>query len=155
VKDDQFYTPTENVVDGHTYTVRELIRLMLQQSSNEAVATLVRAESENQFLKTFNDLGLPLPTPVATNWGDYHIGIHDFSSFLRVLYNTTYLTRPDSEELLSVLTKTSYTNGLVAGVPSGVTVAHKFGTSGQTDGSVELPDRGIIYVPQNRTCSVS
>jgi hypothetical protein len=59
---------------------------------------------------------------------------------------------------LELLTKTDFDKGLVAGVPSGTLVAHKFGEktintvgiSGQINNTIhELHDCGIIYIPND------
>jgi hypothetical protein len=65
--------------------------------------------------------------------------------------NVTYLSSEYSERALKLLSETTYLNGLVAGVPKGVTVAHKFGehvfsAKGVATG-VELSDCGIVYYP--------
>ena len=53
----------------------------------------------------------------------------------------------DSEKALDILSKTTFNDGLVAGVDKGITVSHKFGEYvGQ---QIELHDCGIIYYPEN------
>ena len=51
------------------------------------------------------------------------------------------------------MTQTSFTEGLVAGVPSSTPVAHKFGIvsffRGTTVTSRELHDCGIVYAPSH------
>ena len=51
---------------------------------------------------------------------------------------------------MEILSKTTFKEGIVAGVPEGTVVAHKFGqflsTTNTADG-VELHDCGIIYYP--------
>jgi len=50
------------------------------------------------------------------------------------------------------LSKTTFVGGLVAGLPTGLTVSHKFGEYVAADGndqitSIELHDCGIVYYP--------
>jgi hypothetical protein len=75
--------------------------------------------------------------------------VHDYASIFRSLYNVSYLNAGDSEKLLSWLARSTYRKGLVAGVPAGVPVAHKFGERYLADGSKQLHDCGIIYYPRN------
>ncbi len=68
-------------------------------------------------------------------------------SFFRILYNATYLDRIASEQILEILTKTTFSEGIVAGVPESTRVAHKFGSRELVDqsGSRQLHDCGIVY----------
>ena len=55
-----------------------------------------------------------------------------------------------SEEALDLLTKSEFKDGLVAGVPPGVTVAHKFGERGaEGERMRQLHDCGIVYCPRS------
>src|SRR6185295_18381478 len=62
----------------------------------------------------------------------------------RVLYNSTYLTSANSEYALSLLSQSSFKDGLVKELPPGVTVAHKFGEGGGPEEN-QLSDAGIVY----------
>jgi beta-lactamase class A len=64
----------------------------------------------------------------------------------RILFNASYLTQAASEQALELLTRSEFRAGLVAGVPAGTVVAHKFGE--RIDGGVaKLHDCGIVYHP--------
>jgi hypothetical protein len=68
----------------------------------------------------------------------------------RILYNATYLSRDYSEKALQVLSQSSFTQGIVSGVPSSTVVAHKLGLVGIAPDNVtvtehELHDCGIVY----------
>jgi beta-lactamase class A len=95
--------------------------------------------------QVYTDLGL---TPPGDN-ASYTISAKDYSLFFRVLYNATYLNDTDSEKALSILSQVTFASGLVAGLPSGTVVAHKYGeyVNGNNDhvDSIELHDCGIIY----------
>jgi len=73
---------------------------------------------------------------------------------LRQLYNATYL-RPDLSELaLSWLAQSTFRDALVAGVPPGTVVAHKFGERVAVDPQTgrelaQLHDCGVGYFPEN------
>ena len=138
----QPFGPKRNVEKGKQYSVKELLDIMLQESSNEAAVALAGAAKPGQITGIYRDLGLKQP-----EFGkDYKIDTHKYASFFRILYNATYLDRASSEKILSTLSDTSFKEGLIAGVPKGITVAHKFGTRQVDDsGNVQLHDCGIVY----------
>jgi len=67
---------------------------------------------------------------------------------LRILYNSSYLNFEMSNKALMLLTQTDFPNGLVAGVPDSVVVAHKFGEQKNGD-EQQLHDCGIVYYQEN------
>ena len=75
-----------------------------------------------------------------------------YSVFFRVLYNATYLSINHSELALKILGDTKFAEGLRAGVPEHVAIAHKFGYR-RMDGALrdtpssQLHDCGIVYYP--------
>lgn len=129
------------------YSVRDLIGYMLKESSNDAAEVLASAAGEEQIQSTYMDLGIEPPAFSA----DYEIDTKTFGAFFRVLYNASYIGQPSSEELLATLAQTSFKDGIVAGVPEGTKVAHKFGTrvNGEGEGSRQLHDCGIVYAPKS------
>jgi len=130
---------------GKTYSVQELVDIMLKDSSNEAAVALANFVGQPVIDSVYRDLGLPLPQ----SGQDYTITTHRYGSFFRILYNATYDDRVASEKILKTLTATEFPDGLVSGVPAGITVAHKFGTRAVDDkGTVQLHDCGIVYAPQ-------
>ncbi len=62
------------------------------------------------FKRLFTDLGLPEP-----DVHDMHFSITaaDYSKFLRVLYNATYLTIEDADYALSLLAQCDFKEGMV------------------------------------------
>lgn len=86
--------------------------------------------------------------PPVIEEGEYFITVKDYVSFFRVLYNSTYLDRTLSEKALELLSKSEYQDGLEAGVPEEVRVAHKFGERKfEETGERQLHDCGIVYHP--------
>lgn len=127
---------------GKTYTASQLIKVMLHESSNEAALLLVQILGADNVLTVYKDFGISSP-----NLGeDYQIDVHTYASFFRILFNATYIDRSASEEMLGIMTKSAFEEGLVAGVPKEITVSHKFGTREIADGAIkQLHDCGIVY----------
>lgn len=145
VQDAQF----EGLIAGNTYSVQDLLNYMIIKSDNDAKDLLFVTLDPKYINDLFQVLKLPTPNPNS----QYQISPRTFSYFFRILYNATYLTPSDSELALTLLSKTAYADGIVAGVPRGTTVAHKFGqfvtyTPGQPD-LWELHDCGIVYTPNH------
>ncbi len=139
-----FESPS-NLVVGRAYDVLTLINKMITESDNGAMNLLLAHADESYLANVYSELGIKSPAANTT----YTISVKDYSLFLRVLYNGTYLSDINSERALSILSKATFKDGLASGVPDGVTIAHKFGervngTEGRID-SVELHDCGIIY----------
>lgn len=144
----QYYKPTHNLDDGY-HTIDELIHAMIIDSDNVATLVLFRNNKE-AFQSTYNIFRLP---PTALNEFSDYMSPKSYSVLFRSLYSSTYLSRADSEKSLELLTQTTFQVGLVAGVPEGTMVAHKFGehTYGEEGGEQmrELHDCGIIYKSEN------
>lgn len=138
-----------NLELGREYTVEELLHLMIAKSDNSAKDLLLGFLDFKTQNDVFSKLGLPLPTKNA----QYEISPKIYSYFFRLLYNATYLNRDNSELALTLLSETDYKDGLVAGIPANITIAHKFGQHGTETlpsnaiSEWELHDCGIIYHP--------
>lgn len=142
----QPYAPATSLENGRKYSVEDLITLMLTESSNEAALVLAQIAGQSQIQSVYKDFGVTVPI----SGSEYLTDAHSFGSFFRMLYNSTYLDRSKSEHLLSMLSNSTFHDGIVAGVPTGVTVAHKFGTreiEGQVS-SKQLHDCGIVYAKE-------
>ena len=144
-----FLEPSGLVV-GHAYTTQELLEKMLIDSDNGAKDLLYSEVDGDFFLEIFRLLGVKQPSDPLK----YTLSPKDFALFFRMLYGGTYLSSSDSERLLEILTRVKFTEGIVAGVPSQITVAHKYGTFTTTDANgnktgIELHDCGVVYDPEN------
>ena len=136
---------TAPVVAPGVYTVEELIEAMLTNSDNNAAALLAQIIGKQNLDYSYSHLGIE--TPETGN--DYETSVRTYSSFFRILYNATYLDRTYSEKLLELLSKSVFTEGIVAGVPEGIKVAHKFGERAYTGEKLsQLHDCGIVYHPK-------
>ncbi|MEK7509248.1 MAG: serine hydrolase [Patescibacteria group bacterium] len=142
----QPFRPVQELENEKMYSTEELINIMLVDSSNEAALVLSQLAGEKQIEDTYRDFGQEVPV-----FGkDMEIDVRTFASFFRILFNATYLDILSSEQMLSMLTQTTFKEGIAAGVPAGVVVAHKFGSReiiGQA-GSKQLHDCGIVYIPE-------
>jgi beta-lactamase class A len=142
--------PPDSLQKGRSYTIAELINRMIINSDNNSYEILLRLINPVVLEKVYTDLDLSF-TPQAPNvaW----ISPKSFSTFFRILYNASYLGREMSERALELLNKSTFKDGIVAGVPEDVGVAHKFGERTVTNGGTldyrELHDCGIVYYPNN------
>ena len=141
----EYFKAPQSVQPSTTYTLEDLIRLMLQDSDNIALYMLSSRFTPQDVHDSFADLGIAVPGNVSNQ--DYTISVKTYSSFFRILYNATYLTKSDSEHMLGLLSHSTFNEGIAAGLPSGISVAHKFGEFGAADGTKQLHDCGIVYKP--------
>jgi beta-lactamase class A len=139
-----------NIIDtgwvqiGKSYTVEELIVKMIAYSDNEAKNLLLLEIGDNAFNQTFIDAGI---APLDFKYTTDVITVKEYSSFFRLLYNATYLNKELSEKALSILSKSDFKNGLVAGIPQGITISHKFGERAFNENNIkQLHDCGIVYL---------
>jgi hypothetical protein len=144
--------PPVNLTVGQSYSIPYLLKEMLSDSDNGAKDLLVLAIHNDVLNRMFADLSITRPAS-DNDASTFTISPQEYSRFLRILYYGTYdLSWKDSNSILELLSQATFTNGLVAGVPSTVPVAHKFGehaveTSTKQVAGVELSDCGIVYHP--------
>lgn len=131
--------------DGAVYSIADLLTLMLTQSSNEAAVALAQLADTEQIITTYEDLGIPPPLPGR----DALMDVHTFGSFFRILYNATYLDREASEQMLALMAQSTFKEGIVAGLPEGTVVSHKFGVRELPNNIKQLHDCGIVYSSQH------
>jgi beta-lactamase class A len=136
------------LADGQTYSVEELLEAMIIKSDNHSKDLLVEHIGETYLTELFREVGVPLPEEDV-----YGISARIYANFFRRLHNSTFLTREYSEKALSILARAEFKEGLRAGVPEHVAIAHKYGEAGVygENGAltaVELHDCGIVYAPR-------
>jgi beta-lactamase class A len=145
------YEQQSSLIVGQSYTILQLIEAMIENSDNGADILLLNNVNHKILDDIFNDLSIKNPDETK----DFTISATQYSAFLRILYNATYLTQADSEQALSILSKSTFYDGISAGVPKDVSTAQKYGEFVDTDASqknvsaVELSNCGIIYAPNN------
>jgi len=140
--------PTETMAPDQNYTIEDLINRMIIYSDNDAYNDLTKNIDGNEILQTYKDLDIDI-SQIFTNPNGNILTVRDYASFFRILYNASYLNKDMSEKALNLLSQTEYKQGLVAGVPNKIQVAHKFGERIYKDtNEVQLHDCGIVYLPQ-------
>jgi beta-lactamase class A len=140
--------PPEAIVSGQTYTIEQLIEYMIKYSDNNATQLLYNNIDKDTLQNVYGDLGIPTnDDPTAANL-DF-ITPQQIELLFRILYNSTYLSRDYSEKALELMSESSFTQGIIAGVPNSTVVSHKLGLVGiDTNGVAtehELHDCGIVY----------
>ncbi len=136
------YFISKSIEVGKTYTIKELLYYMIAYSDNNATMLLNQRMDLEVFKKVFTDLGIASPD---MNQGDIPITAKDYSYFMRVLYNASYLNIEDSEFCTELLSHSDFVQGLVKGLPKDTRVAHKFGEAG--DGvNAHFSESGIVYI---------
>lgn len=148
----QSFPPKNGVVEGKEYSISEMLMYMIKYSDNASYYTLLdylkEISPEKDLLKEiFVDLGILDPQ----TFEDDTISVKSYSSIFVQLYHSSFFdNRELSEEALTFLADTDFTSGIVAGVPEGIEVAHKFGERPNLEGGLnQFHDCGIVYYPGN------
>ena len=142
---------SNQIKPGVEYAVDDLVERMIIHSDNLAYGLLEKFltrkySDENVYFDTLKQLGLVNPrNPLEATFT-----VKSYASQFRQLYNGSFLSFEMSEKALEILSRTEYDNGLVAGVPKSVRVAHKFGEREVAESDdFQFHDCGIIYYPNN------
>ena len=129
---------------GKNYTLLQLLEYMIIYSDNQSKDILTQHIPLHIIGQVFYDFGFDINK--KDNVGQ-HITVKEFSIFLRVLYNATYLNKDYSSQALDILTRARFNLGLSAGVRKDVVVPHKFGERDNGKGQTkQLHDCSIVYV---------
>jgi beta-lactamase class A len=135
----EFDEPT--IEPGRNYRVSELIRSMIVSSDNLATNILSQHLDGSAFHKMFTDLGIP---PDDINDLEYVISPKEYSKFLRVLYNASYVSEKLSEYGLTLMTQSKFREGMAKQLPAGLVIARKFGERG-VNNNMDFSEAGIVY----------
>ena len=112
---------------GYQLKASEAVRLALEESDNTAAKALVSLIGTVDFEAVYQGL-------------DINLTVDKDGAVLNI---------DDSQEILNYLAKSKFPDKLVAGVPPGVTVAHKIGDFVEKNGNGEaFTDCGIVYIPR-------
>ncbi|MBL7963226.1 MAG: serine hydrolase [Flavobacteriales bacterium] len=134
--------PGATIEEGKPYTVSELLTYMVVHSDNRATGLLNRNVDLERMLKVFSELGLERP---AVDRPVHPMTARDFSVFMKALYNATYLSPAYSEMAMEMLTRSTFSEGLRAGLPADLEMAHKFGEGGDQR-LRQLHETAILYL---------
>jgi len=130
---------------GETYTIEQLLEYMIIYSDNEAKEFLVKILGDDYIMKVITDLGVNLK---GRDMNYDFITIKEYSSFFRIMYNASYLSRDMSEKALKMLSQTKFNDGIPAKLPKNIQISHKFGERGLPNSNLkQLHDCGIVYLP--------
>jgi beta-lactamase class A len=141
---------------GERLTIRELMRLMITESSNVATNLLVERVGAARTTEFMKQLGAESIRVLR--------GVEDNRAFARGMNNTLtarglmriltslaerkVVSAKASEEMIAILRAQKFAEGIPAGLPAGVSVAHKTGSFGQVyhDAAIVEPPRGKPFV---------
>lgn len=139
-------TPQKQIIKGGEYSLDDLVYRMIVYSDNDAKNLLLSQMEPRNIDKIYHDLGIAIPGIIQL---EDNMSVKVYASFFRVLYNASYLSNEMSNRALKILTESEFKNGIVAGLPKNVKVAHKFGEREITNGIKQLHDCGIVYAKKN------
>lgn len=128
---------------GKSYSLSDVVYHMIVYSDNDAMNILLSHLSEKEVQKTYADMGV---TPPTANMTDNFLNIKEYSSLFRILFNASYVNKELSNWALDILSQSEFKAGLSMGVPTNITVAHKFGERDYL-GKKQLHDCGVVYYP--------
>lgn len=144
----QLSSSEEHAAAGVSYTINELLRFMIVDSDNNAAVTLFNNLDPEVFREIGRDLGISIPEVDLTLQS---MSVRTFSLFFRVLYNSSYISRPLSERALTLMSESHFTGGIRKGIPLNVRITSKFGEralrSGGSIFAYQFHDCGIVYYP--------
>jgi len=151
---EEHFKPKKTIKAGIPYTIDELIRAMIVYSDNNAAILLFNNITSNPIEDIYSHFKVDLPQDENAGVTDF-ITVKQYTPFLRVLFNATYLNRANSEKALKTLSEASFPQGIEGGVPASIQVAQKFGERIITHENIrkpnedELHDCGIVYYPKH------
>jgi len=139
--------PQVTLIPNKKYTIKQLIEQMIIYSDDISYNLLNQQTSADKIIKIYNDLNIDISQALSSPKGDI-ISAKDYTTFFRILYNSSYLNPTMSKYALKILGQTDFKDGIVASIPPDINVSHKFGERQYLDtGSKQLHDCGIVYYP--------
>ena len=142
--DQQDILSEKHIEVGRIYSINELIEYMIKYSDNQAMVLLYEGLPIAEQIDLYTRIGVDSR---ALTDATKTLSVKQYSIFFRVLFNASYLSRKDSERALKLLAETNFDQGLRAGVPRAIPVAHKFGERQFGRELQQLHDCGIVYYP--------
>ncbi|HNW88582.1 MAG TPA: class A beta-lactamase-related serine hydrolase [Bacteroidales bacterium] len=137
----------ESLILGNTYTVNQLLEYMIIHSDNDAKEILYKILGEAYIHNVMAECGMNLDN---VDMSMDFITVKEYSSFFRILYNSSYLNRDMSEKALELLSRVAFNEGIPAKLPKNIKVAHKYGERAFIDNDIkQFHDCGIVYAPNS------
>jgi beta-lactamase class A len=131
----------------NSFTLQELIQIMLENSDNTAMNALIKVAHLIGVSDPFADVY------AFMGWGASDFGktptynlinLKTLSNMFIALYNAKYDDLDDSQLVLSYLDNSTFTDQIVSGAPANIPVAQKFGVNAADK---TYSDCGIVYAP--------
>lgn len=141
------YIPSEvHLEEGKAYTVEKLLEIMIVDSNNAALQVLSENLDATFAKKIYYQFGLGGTFSDAPDF----LSLKNYAGIFRTLYNASFLSDEMSEKAMHWLAVSKFDMGIIAGVPKGTVVAHKFGEYLDESRDIkQLHDVGIVYHPDN------
>ena len=131
------------IIPGKSYSLDELIRRVLRDSDNYSTS-LINYNIDYDALKLlYRDIDQAVPDMHDIS---YTVNAIEYSRFLQILYNGSWLNESNSEKALSYLAASSFKEGLTKLLPTDVIVPRKFGEYGSNE-LKQWHESGIVYAP--------
>ncbi len=127
---------------GKEYSIRELLKYMIGFSDNSATMLLLKNIDKELYVSMYKDLHMEVPDLMDFN---FTMNSVQYSLFLSAVYNGSYLNDKNSEYAMELLASSDFKNGIVAGLPIGTPVAHKFGEWSDGHTASQFHEAGVIY----------
>jgi len=142
----QSYADPDNIKAGGTYSINQLINNMIIKSDNMAMQVLkdyIRPMNYRPLNSVYYALKLPFVKD-SSDENSFSSGI--YATTFIALYKASYLDRALSGKALDLLKRSEFAEGLCAGLPPEIKVAHKFGERGYLNNNQkQLHECGIIF----------
>lgn len=129
---------------GSTWTYRELLEHMIQDSDNTATNMIIDKVGMSNVNSWSSSFGLEATT-LNRMMMDLNSGVENYTSaqdvatILQAIWDGTFVSESASKEALAILEGQNETTGMELGLPSSVTFAHKTGDLDEV-----LNDGGIV-----------
>ena len=136
----QIFKPGEQLVEGNSYSVEELIRHSLIYSDNDAHFLLLNNTNPEELNEIYKKLGLIYPE----NDMEDIMTAQVYANLFKELYFSSFLNKEYSDKIIGLLKESEFKEGIASGVPVGTVVANKFGERTVVN-SQYLHDCGIVY----------
>lgn len=135
---------SDTTIPGETYSINTLLINMLVTSDNTATDAIFKYIGIPNAIKTYQKLWLGTVSFLMDR--PTYISVKKYSSFFRILYNASYLSRDNSEKLLSILSRSEFVDGIRWGIPTGIRVSNKFWEVSFPTWEKQIHDCGNVYL---------